>query len=381
MLTAQRADLAADRTRMINRLRARLLSVFPALERALDFTNQGPLVLISQFQTPEAIRAIRPHELESWLRSRKVRGAGKLATAAAQAAAAQRTRIRGEAMAAALVADLAGNVLELDRQLALLDKLISDRFRAHRHASIIASMVGIGDLLDAEFLAATGGDMTAFASANHLAGCRYTAATAPTRRWIVERSPASIRHSPMSAVPATTGSDRCCTTISRGRPQPRCPAITGPPMMSRTGCVSRAGRGTDSSTRRVPTTHLIAERRGARTAPAPRPRSERSRSSVCGGLAERRASTLLTLNVQDQDLVFETQWPIGTERTMALRIIDDVPAQAGRAFVDGSPIGPLRRNAPAHDVLPITRNSANRRHPRSQPTKRKCSCRRASHCQ
>jgi hypothetical protein len=27
MLTAQRADLAADRTRMINRLRARLLSV------------------------------------------------------------------------------------------------------------------------------------------------------------------------------------------------------------------------------------------------------------------------------------------------------------------------------------------------------------------
>jgi transposase len=31
-------------------------------------------------------------------------------------------------------------------------------------------MVGIGDLLGAQFLAATGGDMAAFASADHLAG-------------------------------------------------------------------------------------------------------------------------------------------------------------------------------------------------------------------
>lgn len=60
MLTAQRNDLAADRARTINRLRQRLLGVFPALERALDFTNQGPLVLISQFQTPHAIRAVGP---------------------------------------------------------------------------------------------------------------------------------------------------------------------------------------------------------------------------------------------------------------------------------------------------------------------------------
>ncbi len=41
MLTAQRGDLAADRTRTINRLRQRLLGVFAALERALDFTNQA----------------------------------------------------------------------------------------------------------------------------------------------------------------------------------------------------------------------------------------------------------------------------------------------------------------------------------------------------
>jgi hypothetical protein len=54
-------------------------------------------------------------------------------------AGAQHTRSRGEAVAAALVADLAGNALELDRQLAALDKFISGRFRTHRYASVIMS--------------------------------------------------------------------------------------------------------------------------------------------------------------------------------------------------------------------------------------------------
>jgi hypothetical protein len=86
-------------------------------------------------------------ELESWLRSRKVRAAGKVATAAVHAASLQHTRVCGEALTATHVADLAGHVLELDRQLAVLDKRISERFHTHRHAAIIASMVGIGDLL------------------------------------------------------------------------------------------------------------------------------------------------------------------------------------------------------------------------------------------
>jgi transposase len=55
MLTAHRADLVADRTRIIDRLRGRLLGVFPALDRAFDFTKQGPLVFISGFQTASAI--------------------------------------------------------------------------------------------------------------------------------------------------------------------------------------------------------------------------------------------------------------------------------------------------------------------------------------
>lgn len=71
MVTAHRADLSSDRVRAINRLHGRLTGIFPALEGNLDFANQGPLILISGFQTAEAVCAIGAQQLERWLRSRK----------------------------------------------------------------------------------------------------------------------------------------------------------------------------------------------------------------------------------------------------------------------------------------------------------------------
>ena len=56
ILLARRRDLVTDQTRSINRLRDALLSSFPALERALDLTNRGALVLISHYQRPTQIR-------------------------------------------------------------------------------------------------------------------------------------------------------------------------------------------------------------------------------------------------------------------------------------------------------------------------------------
>ena len=170
MLTAHRADIAADRTRAINRLRIQLLGIFPALERALDFTNRGPLVLISGFQTPDALAAIDRSNLEGWLRARKVRYAGKLATAALSAAATQRVRLPGQAVAADLIARLAATILRLNDELAEIDAMISARFRTHRYAPILTSLDGVGELLGAEFLAATGGSLDLFPSADHLAG-------------------------------------------------------------------------------------------------------------------------------------------------------------------------------------------------------------------
>ena len=86
LLSSYRGDLAADRTRSINRLRGLLVGIFPALERVLDFTNRGPLILISGFQTPAAIRQLGAGRLTGWLKRRGVRGASRLADTAVEAA-------------------------------------------------------------------------------------------------------------------------------------------------------------------------------------------------------------------------------------------------------------------------------------------------------
>lgn len=171
ILTARRADLAADRTRQINRMRAQLLEYFPALERAFDYsTSKAALILLTGYQTPAAIRRAGSSRLETWLRKRKARNAAAVAAAAMAAAEAQHTTVTGEAMAASVVARLAKELRTLDQELAETDSLIEERFRRHAHAKVITSLPGMGTLLGAEFLAATGGDMTAFGGPDRLAG-------------------------------------------------------------------------------------------------------------------------------------------------------------------------------------------------------------------
>jgi transposase len=170
VLTGRRRDLADDRTRAINRLRGHLTGIFPGLERELDLGNVGPLVLLTGYQTPAAIRRTGVKRLATWLRNRKVRSADQLAAAAVQAAENQHTAVPGEKITAQVVHSLAREVMALNEKIAETDKLIEGRFREHRHAEVITSMPGIGPLLGAEFIAATGGDMDAFDSADRLAG-------------------------------------------------------------------------------------------------------------------------------------------------------------------------------------------------------------------
>ncbi|TQL97560.1 transposase IS116/IS110/IS902 family protein [Actinoallomurus bryophytorum] len=171
MLVAHRQDLVTDRTRAINRLRDQLLNVCPAIERALDLAHKGPLILLTGANTPAAIRGLTPEKLTSWLRENGVRkGAADLADRVIRAAQSQTAVLPGEHMAARLTAELAKHVLRLTEQIEHTDALIEDRFARHELAEVITSMPGIGTLLGAEFLAATGGNMTAFASADHLAG-------------------------------------------------------------------------------------------------------------------------------------------------------------------------------------------------------------------
>jgi len=56
LLAARRADLVADRVRMLNRLRSLLTSVSPVLERAFDYsTHKGALVLLTGYPTPQRL--------------------------------------------------------------------------------------------------------------------------------------------------------------------------------------------------------------------------------------------------------------------------------------------------------------------------------------
>lgn len=171
ILTARRADLVADRTRAINRLRAQLLEYFPALERAFDYSHsKAALILLTGYQTPDGLRRAGTARLEAWLGKRKARNAAAVAATAIEAATAQRTTVPGQQIAAAMVARLAKEVMALDTEIGDTETMIEDRFRRHRHAEIILSMPGFGVTLDAEFLAATGGDMAAFDSVDRLAG-------------------------------------------------------------------------------------------------------------------------------------------------------------------------------------------------------------------
>ncbi|MFE7035389.1 IS110 family transposase [Streptomyces sp. NPDC057621] len=170
ILTGRRTDLVADRTRSVNRLRAQLTGIFPGLERALDLTNAGPLMLLTAYQTPAAIRRIGVKRLETWLRNRKVIRADRLAETAVHAAERQHTSLPGEKLTAHMVHTLAREVTALNQQVAELDKAIEARFRQHQDFEAITSMPGLGVILGAEFLAATGGDMAFFGTADRLAG-------------------------------------------------------------------------------------------------------------------------------------------------------------------------------------------------------------------
>ena len=169
VLTGHRADLVADRVRMINRLRDLLTSVFPALEREFDFAScKGALVLLSGYATPEAIRRMGEARLSRWLRQRRVRGYADVAARAVAAAQTQHTVLAGQDVAASIVAELANSILAQHERLKLLEQQIQDTFSRHPQAEVIESIPGFGPVLGASLLVAAG-DLSAFPTAGHLA--------------------------------------------------------------------------------------------------------------------------------------------------------------------------------------------------------------------
>jgi transposase len=169
VLTGHRADLIADRVRMLNRLRDLMTSVFPSLERAFDYSShKGALVLLTGYASPERIRRIGQTRLAGWLRNRGVRASAEVAARATAAAKAQSVVLPGQVLTAQIIAELAGGILALDERLKALDVQIRESFAEHPQAAIIGSMPGFGPFLGASLLVGAG-DLRAFPTAGHLA--------------------------------------------------------------------------------------------------------------------------------------------------------------------------------------------------------------------
>ena len=168
VLTGHRADLIADRVRMINRLRDLMTSVFPSLERAFDYSShKGALVLLTGYATPGQIRRLGQTRLTAWLRSRNVRGSANVAARAVAAAKAQTVVLPGQDLTAGIITELANGILALDERLKSLDAQIAATFSEHPQAAIIESMPGFGPFLGASLLVGAN-DLRAFPSAGHL---------------------------------------------------------------------------------------------------------------------------------------------------------------------------------------------------------------------
>jgi hypothetical protein len=135
----------------VNRIRALLSGIFPGLERVLDLTNQGPLILLTAFQTPAALRQagadqVRAHLVGNHAYSRTL---SAVVTDAMAAGAEQTIAVPGEQVSAALIGQHAGALLELGRRIKVLDRHIAQLFVQHEHAARITSVIGFGPALGA----------------------------------------------------------------------------------------------------------------------------------------------------------------------------------------------------------------------------------------
>ena len=168
LLISRRRDLVTDRSRTITRLREALLALFPVLERTLDLNNSGALTLVAHYQTPTALRRAGYKRVATYLKNRGVKGADTLAKKALAAAESQSAVLPAQAVASAIVAELARETLVLKQRIERVDEELKHRFFVRPEASILTSLPGMGPVLGAEFLVAAG-DLSAFSSADQLA--------------------------------------------------------------------------------------------------------------------------------------------------------------------------------------------------------------------
>ena len=132
ILNGRDADLAADATRAANRLRDALLTVSPALERALGdklANSGGARDALARWGTPTALRSAGAPAVRTRIAKRSPRTAQRLTDAIWAALDAQTVTVTAEATWGDTITELAA---DLDRICARRDQLAADhRRRVH----------------------------------------------------------------------------------------------------------------------------------------------------------------------------------------------------------------------------------------------------------
>lgn len=174
-------DLAAEATRLTNRLRDALLHVHPALERLLGnhFDRPGVLDLLAQAPTPAALRALDTATMTEIMRPGSPRLAKTLPEKIHTALAAQTVVIPGTDAFGTVIAGVAAQLRDTHARRTTLATDLEDRLAAHPLAEVLTSMPGLGFRTAIKILTIVG-DGSALPTAGHLAA--YAGLAPVTRR-------------------------------------------------------------------------------------------------------------------------------------------------------------------------------------------------------
>lgn len=163
-------DLAADLTRLTNRLRDALTGISPALERAIGHRlgHPGIRTLIARFPTPTALRDAGRARIHRTIKARSPRLANKVTAEVLDALDAQTVTLPAETTVGRVIAELVGELDRLHQRRDALAAEIGEAFLAHPFGQLLVTLPGIGPRTGARILAEIG-DGSRFASGSKLA--------------------------------------------------------------------------------------------------------------------------------------------------------------------------------------------------------------------
>jgi transposase len=170
VLAGYDADLAAESTRLTNRLHDALLHVHPALERLLGrhLRRRGVLGLLAATGTPNSIAGLGEPGIRALVAAGSPRMARTLPAQLLSVLAEQSVTIPATEQYGRVIRGLARQLLTVLDQRDTLRAELDDLLATHPLAEILTSMPGVGPRTAIELLR-TVGDGSTFATAAHIA--------------------------------------------------------------------------------------------------------------------------------------------------------------------------------------------------------------------